>query len=133
MNANNRYKKNENPHELIVARFRDEQHQAYHKILMDNRFSYRIGPDLMVGLRYRHTIKPVIVVLKDDEDCLGYYCENLNGVMYYKEHFTVTEWNFIYDRNINPQESLSRELYILLQVRPNSLNNLAAISNKDRT
>ena len=98
------------------------RHHQYHTILMEYGFGFTVDHDLMTGLRYQHATKPIVVVIKDNS-YTNWFCENLQGTMYYEEHFSVAEWDYMFgDQSLEEAEVLGRMLHILVRVRPRSLN-----------
>ena len=111
------------PTESITIRFRNLLHYQYHAVLMEYGFDFTVGHDLMTGLRYTHSKKPIIAIIKDDEQ-MEWYCENPQGTMYYQEHFTEAEWQYMFGEEIEEPAALARMLHVLVRVRPNSLNTM---------
>lgn len=112
-----------NPDEPVtesqVLRFVNTHHQRYHRVLIKFGFSFSVSSELLVGFDYRHPEKPVNVMLKPVDGDLEYACLNADGTTVYgKGDYSAGEWSWISDQGADDTEALTRELHVLINVRP---------------
>ena len=116
--------------EYVELRFVNERHQQFHRILLEHDFSFEVGPDLKIGFRYKHPVKPVSVEIRgaDTEDgVMEPICLKPNGDVYYTGDFSQAEFDWIFEQVADDFDSLRRELHVLLRVRPKSLNTMITL------
>lgn len=110
-------KHREAPPDYALMHFANTLHRNCFKVLMSYGFDPVVTDDLVVGHLFSHPEKPVKVVLKIVDGDMEYYCLKPNGETYDEMAYTSDEMEWI-TSTADASESLSRELNILIRVRP---------------
>ncbi len=117
--------------ETLVVQFRTELHRAYHKVLLEFGFSFMVGCDMIIG-DYEHPKKKFRVELSDGDDGdVDYRIRNEEGEGFTDKDFSEAENQWIH-RAKSGTEGMTRELYILLKIRPKSLNSMPSANRIKR-
>lgn len=118
------------PVETLIVVFDSDAHRELHQVLMNYGFTFKVGSDLHISHFYEHPTKPVIVELKDVFEDLEAICiDPRTDRVYGLESYSKVENDWMNECKTE-SESLERELYILINVRPNALSSLLATSRQ---
>ena len=115
--------------EMVMLRFEDDLHKRLHNVLMDYKFSFTVNHDLTVGRIYNHDKKPIRVRLQEGDDHLEFRAlDTTKDEIITDEYYTRAEFAWLThglgDDEDSEVELLRRELEIIINIRPHTMNSI---------
>lgn len=120
---------------VVVASFHNEEHKKWHNIFLSHGMGFMVVGG-KIGLTYTHT-KGVTITLEESEEPppAEFYDAKImvrrekggkmETIIPLEDYYTAIEWRWAVMSAQSGFDGISRELHIILNVRPNSMNAVA--------